>query len=262
MPPKKTEAALLADVAEHRRWAVANLTALRARSGFGLQARLQQRAGPEEKRMHNWYVKHAGVASADHPTVAAALSELDALVNDSPGPAASACPNDAPPAKQRRLTERGGEAAACAAPTKGESGPRQSTPARGVAPTACSTRIGPAAAATRAPPASSLPTSFAETPAKRPRLVADGLGATPAQAGGHPSEREQTGLAPDATEPLARSRRKSPRETPLQGDSAGGASGYVERPGPRPQDEERLLAATSRRAARDLHERVRDEALR
>eukprot|EP00959_Pyramimonas_sp_CCMP1952_P328513 6877482-Pyramimonas_sp.AAC.1 len=67
MPPKKTEAALLADVAEHRRWATANLTALRAQGGIGLKAKLQKRAGPEEQRIYNWYVKHAGVAS-DHPT--------------------------------------------------------------------------------------------------------------------------------------------------------------------------------------------------
>ena len=82
---------MLADVAEHRRWAVANLTVLRARSGLGLKAKLQTRAGAEEQRIYNWYARHAGLLSA-HPTVAAALSELDALVNDSPGPAASACP--------------------------------------------------------------------------------------------------------------------------------------------------------------------------
>ena len=63
MPPKKTETALLAYVAEHRRWAVANLTALRARSGPGLKERLQQRAGPEERAMYNWYLEHARVVS-------------------------------------------------------------------------------------------------------------------------------------------------------------------------------------------------------
>ena len=76
MPPKKMEAVFLADVEEHRRRAVANLTALRARSGPGLKERLQKRAGPEEQRVYNWYVKHASTAS-EHPTVAAALSELE-----------------------------------------------------------------------------------------------------------------------------------------------------------------------------------------
>ncbi|CAK0887182.1 unnamed protein product [Prorocentrum cordatum] len=264
MPPKKTEAALLADVAEHRRWATANLTALRARGGIGLKAKLQQRAGLEEQRIYKWYVKHAGVAS-DHPTVAASLSELDALVNDSLGPAASACPDDAPPAKQRRLTERGGEAAACAAPLQGESRPGQSTPAaRGVAPTACSAGHGPAAAAAaKASPASTPPIGIEETPAKRPRLFADGLGATPAQTTG--------GLTPATAEALARSCRKSPWESPLVDDSvrlarpgnpARGASRPVERPRLRPREEERLLAAVPRKAVKDLYVHVRDEALR
>ena len=177
MPPKKIETALLADVAEHRRWAVANLTALRARSGPGLKERLQQRAGPEEHRTYNWYVRHARVVS-DHPRVVAALRDLDALVDGPPGPAAPACSEGAPPAKQRRLTEKSGEVAACAAQSKGESGPGQST--------ASSTGRDPATASAKASLAPSLPTGRAKTPAKRPRPAAGGNEATPARATGEP----------------------------------------------------------------------------
>ena len=97
MPPKKGEAALLADVATHRLWAAANLATLRGRSGQGLKERLRQRTGPEEKQIYNWYTKHEDAASAC-PGVAAALTALDALVDESPGAAASECPGDGPSA--------------------------------------------------------------------------------------------------------------------------------------------------------------------
>ena len=51
MPPRKDEAALLADVATHRDWAVANLATLRGRDGQGLRAMLRQHAGTMERRI-------------------------------------------------------------------------------------------------------------------------------------------------------------------------------------------------------------------
>ena len=114
--PNRGEAAFLADVATHRDWAVANLATLRGRDGQGLRARLRQRSGGPESRIYSWYHKHEAAASAC-PGVAAALSELDALVDESPGAAASACPDDGPPAKQRRSAETVDEVAASSLPT-------------------------------------------------------------------------------------------------------------------------------------------------
>ena len=124
MPPKKGEAAFLADVATHRDWAVANLATLRGRSGQGLRARLRVLAGPTERRLHNWYARHEDAASAC-PRVAAALTALDALVDESPGAAASACPGDGPPATQRRSAENVDEPAASSPPID-----RAETPAK------------------------------------------------------------------------------------------------------------------------------------
>ena len=73
------------------------------------------------------------------------------------------------------------------------------------------------------------------------------------------------GLTPDTAEALARSCRKSPWESPLCNVSANcgeAASGFVETPGLRPQEEERLLAAVLRKAVKDLYTHVRDEGRR
>ena len=221
MAPKKSEAAFLADVTAHRQWVVANLAALRARRGRGLQARLRQLAGPEEKRVHNWYRHHRSAALVC-PRVAAALSELGALAEESPGAAASASPREGPPAKQRRLAGSGGEPAGPAArPLTRESVPGLSTlAARWVAPTACATGQSPAAAAAKAPRASSPPIGNAESPAQRRRLAAGGVEATPARAAADPLERGPMGLTPDTAEALARSCRESPCESPLPDDYA------------------------------------------
>ena len=229
------------------------MATLRGRSGPGLQARLRQLAGTEEERVHTWYVHHRSAALA-RPRVAAALSELDALVEESPGTAAPACPRDGPPAKQRRLAGSGGEPAGPAArPLTRESVPGLSTPAaRGVAPTACATGQSPAAAAAKASlPPRQRPADVAVPGTLRCRWAATKLATPWPLQPPTPVARGPMGLTPDTAEALARSCRESPCESPLPDDSArpaflqvsaGAASGISRGPGLRPHEEERLLA--------------------
>ena len=66
MPRKKDEAALRADVRQHREWAEANLDVLRARTGEGFQGKLKQHEGRQEQAIYNWLAKH-GTRAQEFP---------------------------------------------------------------------------------------------------------------------------------------------------------------------------------------------------
>ena len=56
---KKDLAALLQDFQAHAQWAVSNLHLLRSRSGRGFKEKLRPSLSAEEKRIYNWFYRHA-----------------------------------------------------------------------------------------------------------------------------------------------------------------------------------------------------------
>ena len=79
MRGRKDEGDLLADVRSHTQWVQANLDTLQLRDGAGVQGKIRQDCGGEERRVYMWFRQHTQAIEASK-VVTRVLAALDAAV--------------------------------------------------------------------------------------------------------------------------------------------------------------------------------------